>query len=136
MRGIEPERPADHADHEDQEDLEDHGVQAGHEDPVDQAEGAEDQEPDQEPDEEPGEEMAPRRFDSWRRRSAVGGMATGIALGLQEVFYPSKNEPVISAEAPGEPPDADDRLRVILDPDDPTKSIVLLPKADRPPSDA
>ena len=65
---------------------------------------------------ESADEIPSRRFDAWRRRSAVGGMATGIALGLQEVFYPNKNEPVISAEAPGEPPDADDRLRVILDP--------------------
>jgi hypothetical protein len=85
--------------------------------------------------EEPDDDIPSRRFDAWRRRSAVGGMATGIALGLQEVFYPNKNEPVISAEAPGEPPDADDRLRVILDPDDPTKSVVLLPKADRAPTD-
>jgi hypothetical protein len=75
------------------------------------------------------EEVPSRRFDAWRRRSAVGGMATGIALGLQEVFYPNKNEPVISAEAPGEPPDADDRLRVVLDPDDPTKSTVVVPKS-------
>ena len=74
-------------------------------------------------------EIPSRRFDAWRRRSAVGGMATGIALGLQEVFYPNKNEPVISAEAPGEPPDADDRLRVVLDPDDPTKSTVVVPKS-------
>jgi hypothetical protein len=131
MRDIEPDRPAAHEDHEDPERHGDHRVQADHEDLVERAAEAEDQEPEEEPD----EEMAPRRFDSWRRRSAVGGMATGIALGLQEVFYPTKNEPVISAEAPGEPPDADDRLRVILDPDDPTKSIVLLPKADPPPSD-
>jgi len=79
--------------------------------------------------EESADEIAPGRFDAWRRRSAVGGMATGIALGLQEVFYPNKNEPVISAEAPGEPPDADDRLRVVLDPDDPTKSTVVVPKS-------
>jgi hypothetical protein len=78
---------------------------------------------------ESADEIPSRRFDAWRRRSAVGGMATGIALGLQEVFYPNKNEPVISAEAPGEPPDADDRLRVVLDPDDPTKSTVVVPKS-------
>jgi hypothetical protein len=107
MSGIEPDEPENH------------------EDQIDEPEG-----------QEPEDEIASRRFDAWRRRSAVGGMATGIALGLQEVFYPNKNEPVISAEAPGDPPDADDRLRVILDPDDPTKSIVLLPKPDRPPTDA
>jgi hypothetical protein len=107
MSGIEPDEPENH------------------EDQIDEPEG-----------QEPEDEIASKRLDAWRRRSAVGGMATGIALGLQEVFYPNKNEPVISAEAPGDPPDADDRLRVILDPDDPTKSIVLLPKPDRPPTDA
>ena len=94
--------------------------------------GIEPNEPEQQADvspdhDESGDEIPSRRFDAWRRRSAVGGMATGIALGLQEVFHPNKNEPVISAEAPGEPPDADDRLRVVLDPDDPTKSTVVVP---------
>jgi hypothetical protein len=73
------------------------------------------------------EALPSRRFDAWRRRSAIGGIATGVALGLQEVFYPTDNEPVITAEAPGDPPDADQRLRVILDPDDPTKSVAILP---------
>ena len=50
------------------------------------------------------------RFDSWRRRTAVGGMATGLALGLQDIFHPSHQEPVITAEAPGDPPDANRRL--------------------------
>jgi hypothetical protein len=96
--------------------------------------GIEPNEPEQQADvspdhDESADEIPSRRFDAWRRRSAVGGMATGIALGLQEVFYPNKNEPVISAEAPGEPPDADDRLRVVLDPDDPSKSTVVVPKS-------
>jgi hypothetical protein len=59
-----------------------------------------------------------------------------VALGLQEIFQPSDNEPVISAEAPGDPPDADERLRVVLDPDDPTKSIAVLPTAPDPPAPA
>jgi hypothetical protein len=69
-----------------------------------------------------------RRFEAWRRRSAMGAMATGVALGLKEIFQPTNNEPVITAPAPGDPPDADERLRVILDPDDPTKSVAILPK--------
>ena len=86
---------------------------------------------------EPSKEEADTgRFDAWRRRSAIGGIATGVALGLQDVFYPTKNEPVISAEAPGEPPDADDRLRVVLDPDDPTKSVVFVPKSQEPPQNS
>ena len=40
------------------------------------------------------------------------------------------------AAVPGDPPDADQRVRVILDPDDPTKSVAVMPvePAD-PPSD-
>jgi hypothetical protein len=36
---------------------------------------------------------------------------------------------VIVASVPGDPPDADERLRVVLDPDDPTKSVAILPKS-------
>jgi hypothetical protein len=81
-------------------------------------------------------DLPSRRFDTWRRRSAIGSVASGVALGLQAVFYPNANEPVQVAEAPGEPPDADRRIRVILDPDDPTKSIAVMPAApaDPPPS--
>jgi hypothetical protein len=130
MRGIEPDPPEDQEDREVQADAAHNEEPGGHDPQGHDPEAEEAEEP-----EEPEDEIASRRFDTWRRRSAVGGMATGIALGLQEVFYPNKNEPVISAEAPGEPPDADDRLRVILDPDDPTKSIVLLPKPASPPTD-
>jgi hypothetical protein len=59
----------------------------------------------------------------------MGAIATGVALGLKEIFQPTNIEPVITAEAPGDPPDAEERLRVILDPDDPTKSVAILPKA-------
>jgi hypothetical protein len=52
-----------------------------------------------------------------------------VALGLKEIFQPTNIEPVITAPASGDPPDADERLRVILDPDDPTKSVAILPKA-------
>ena len=75
-------------------------------------------------------------FDRWRKESAVGGIGTGIARGLHSVFGPPLQEIAIVAEVPGEPPDADTRLRVILDPDDPTKSIAVLPAApaDPPPT--
>jgi hypothetical protein len=66
-------------------------------------------------------------FERWRRESALGGIGTGIARGLQAVFAPPTDEVVIVAAVPGEPPDADQRLRVILDPDDPTKSIAIVP---------
>jgi hypothetical protein len=73
----------------------------------------------------------PQGFDRWRKESAIGGIGTGIARGLQSVFGPPPQEIAIVAEVPGEPPDADARLRVILDPDDPTKSIAVVPA---PPS--
>jgi hypothetical protein len=59
-------------------------------------------------------------------------VGTGIAKGLQNVFAPPQNQPVIVAEVPGDPPDADERLRVILDPDDPTKSVAYVPKSSEP----
>jgi hypothetical protein len=87
--------------------------------PVDTPEDPAENEPDREP---------PRRFEAWRRRSALGALATGVALGLKEIFQPTNIEPVITASAPGDPPDANERLRVILDPDDPAKSVAILPK--------
>jgi hypothetical protein len=77
----------------------------------------------------------PEGFDRWRKESAIGGVGTGIARGLQAVFAPPPDEVVIVAAVPGDPPDADSRVRVILDPDDPTKSIAVVPPpppADRP----
>jgi hypothetical protein len=77
-----------------------------------------------EPDLEDGDSHG---FDRWRKDSAIGGIGTGIARGLQAVFAPPADEVVIVAAVPGEPPDADTRLRVILDPDDPTKSVAVMP---------
>ena len=86
--------------------------------------------------EEEVEDEAPDSFDRWRKESAIGGIGTGIARGLQAVFAPPPDEVVIVAAVPGEPPDADTRLRVILDPDDPTKSIAVMPAAPAdPPSE-
>ena len=87
------------------------------------------------PEQEPGDD-ATEGFDRWRKESAIGSIGTGIARGLQAVFGTPRQEIAIVAEVPGEPPDADTRLRVILDPDDPTKSIAVLPAtpADPPPS--
>jgi hypothetical protein len=82
------------------------------------------------------EEEAREGFDRWRKESAIGGIGTGIARGLQAVFGAPPDEVVIVAAVPGEPPDADTRLRVILDPDDPTKSIAVMPAAPAdPPSE-
>ena len=72
------------------------------------------------------EESGQEGFDRWRRDSALGGIGTGIARGLQNVFAPPPNQPVIVASVPGDPPDPD-RIQVILDPDDPSKSVAFLP---------
>ncbi len=70
-------------------------------------------------------------FDAWRRRTAVGEVGTAIARGLGAVFAPNENRPVVSAPVPGDPPDADQGFRVLLDPDDPTKAVaVFAPSAD------
>ena len=69
----------------------------------------------------------PAGFDRWRTESAVGSVVTGVARGLRDVFAPVPDPPAIVASVPGDPPDADQRVRVILDPDDPTRSIAIVP---------
>ncbi len=58
-----------------------------------------------------------------------------MARGLKAVFAPDVDQPVIVAAVPGEPPDAADRVRVILDLDDPTKSVAIVPEDPSPASD-
>jgi hypothetical protein len=84
--------------------------------------------------EDEGDEVASGGFDRWRTESAIGSIGTGLARGLQAVFAPHVDEIVIMASVPGDPPDADDRVRVILDPDDPTKSIAIVPDPPANPS--
>jgi hypothetical protein len=66
-------------------------------------------------------------FDRWRRESALGAVGTGVARGLQAVFAPPVEEVVVVASVPGDPPNADERVRVVLDPDDPAKSVAIVP---------
>jgi hypothetical protein len=81
------------------------------------------------------DEDAPAGFDRWRKGSPIGGIGTGIARGLQAVFAPRRDEVAIVAAVPGEPPDADQRVRVILDFDDPTKSVAIMPGASAEPDE-
>lgn len=46
----------------------------------------------------------PPKIEAWRRRSAVGAILTGFALGLQEALETRKEEPSIVLETSGEPP--------------------------------
>ena len=107
------------------------------EDPTDPEDGSTSVEPghDPVPSEKIGEEFEPEGFERWRRESAVGSVGTGIARGLQNVFAPPANQPVIVASVPGDPPDPE-RLHVVLDPDDPSKSVALLPPSAGPSSEA
>ncbi len=82
--------------------------------------------PAQDPDEEIAPEFPAAGFERWRRESALGSVGTGIARGLQNVFVAPQDQVVMVAPIPGGPPDPD-RLQVILDPDDPTKSVAVLP---------
>ena len=43
-------------------------------------------------------------FDRWRKESAIGGIGTGIARGLQSVFGSPRQEIAIVAEVPGNRP--------------------------------
>jgi hypothetical protein len=74
-------------------------------------------------------------FSRWRTESPIGGIGTGIARGLQAVFAPPADEIAIVASVPGEPPDADRRIRVVLDPENPAKSVAFMPTADVEPPD-
>ena len=67
----------------------------------------------------------PSGLDAWRRRSATGEVGTAIARGLAAVFAPNENKPVVSAPVPGDPPDPHQGFRVVLDPDDPAKSVAV-----------
>ncbi len=84
-----------------------------------------DRNPDAGPPEDDSGDEEPGGFDAWRRRTAVGEMGTAIARGLGAVFAPNENRPVVSAPVPGDPPDADQGFRVVLDPDDPSKSVAV-----------
>jgi hypothetical protein len=51
-----------------------------------------------------GEPLPATRIEGWRRRSATGAILTGIALGLQEVFEPKRDQPSIVVQTSGDPP--------------------------------
>ncbi len=74
----------------------------------------------------------PSRVVSWSRRSAMGAVLTGMALGLQEVLEPKKDSPiVIEVDADGEPHDLP--IRLMLDPDDPSGSLCIVRRDPPPP---
>ena len=93
------------------------------------------------PDELAAIDAGPRRCDEpvtkvsqWRRRSALGAVLTGMALGLQEVFDPEEERSiVIEVDADGEPLDLP--VQLFLDPDSPAGSLCIVHASDnrKPP---
>ena len=93
-----------------------------------------------EPDEMAAIERGPRpdvpvtKVSQWRRRSALGAVLTGMALGLQEVFDPEEERSiVIEVDADGEPLDLP--VQMFLDPDSPAGSLCIVHASDnrKPP---
>jgi hypothetical protein len=77
---------------------------------------------------------APRRLETWRRRSAAGAILSGFAFGLREVLEPDRNEPAIVMETSGVPP-KDLPVEADIDEVPPKQSVVrirpwLLPATD------
>lgn len=69
---------------------------------------------------------------SWRRRSAMGAVLTGLALGLKEVFEPD-DEAQIVVEVDDEGLPNDLPVQLFLDPDSPAGSLCIVHRTDAPP---
>ena len=76
----------------------------------------------------------PAKIETWRRRSALGAILTGFALGLKEALEPKRDEPQIVAQVSGDPVD-DLPVQAHLDDMRPRDSVVTIRPwllADRP----
>jgi len=72
------------------------------------------------------------RLSAWSRRSAIGAVLTGMALGLQEVFDPEEERTiVIEVEDDDVLPDLP--VQMILDPDSPHGSLCIVHRDRVPP---
>lgn len=67
----------------------------------------------------------PSRVNRWSRRTAVGMVLSGFALGLREVLDPEEDRPiVIEIDADGEPSHLP--VQLFLDPDSAAGSLCLV----------
>lgn len=79
-----------------------------------------------------GPPTLPTRLVSWRRRSVIGAVAMGWALGLREVLETDPDDPiVIEVDADGEPHDLP--IQLLLAPDDPSGSLCIVRRDPSPP---
>lgn len=62
---------------------------------------------------------------NWRRRTAGGALLTGMAMGFQQVFEEKRDEPSITMETSGTPPD-DLAVEGTLDGLSPRRSVVKI----------
>lgn len=81
---------------------------------------------------EPSPPPPASRLSAWSRRSAIGAVLTGMALGLQEVFDPEEERTiVIEIEDDDVLPDLP--VQMILDPDSPHGSLCIVHRDRVPP---
>lgn len=81
---------------------------------------------------EVGEPVLPSRMAMWGRSTLMGAVATGWALGLQEVFEPKQDSAiVIEVDDSGTPHDLP--IQLFLDPDDPSGSLCIVRRDPPPP---
>jgi hypothetical protein len=65
------------------------------------------------------------RLNSWSRRTALGAVMSGMAMGLQDVFENKEKTPIIvEVDDDGLPTDLP--IQLLLDPDDPSGSLALV----------
>jgi hypothetical protein len=74
--------------------------------------------------------VEPERPSDRFRHTAVGSVLAAGLLGLRDALEgrPEREETVMEADAPGAPPP--DGLELFLDPDDPTRSVVVIHPVD------
>lgn len=74
---------------------------------------------------EPRDRQRSDRRVAWPRRSVVGVVVAGWAFGLREVLEPDRDEPLV-IEVDADQGSDDQRIRLLLDRDDPARSRCLV----------